>query len=88
MSPKDSTSSSMEVKAHSIPRLAADGSNWITWKQQTLSSLMSNKGVQKHLKGTACVPPPIPMYNPNHHLDEDELEELGKIEEKWDMYNQ
>ena len=49
---------------------------------------MSNKGVQRHLKGTAPVPPPMPMYDPNHHLDEDELEELDKIEEKWDMYNQ
>ena len=49
---------------------------------------MSNKGVQRHLEGTTHVSPSIPMYNPNHHLDEDELEELDKIEEKWDMYNQ
>ena len=28
------------------------------------------------------------MYNPNHQLDEDKLEELDKIEEKWDVYNQ
>ena len=88
MGPEDSTSSSMQVKAYLIPRFTANGSNWITWKQQTLSSLMSNKGVQRHLEGTACVPPPIPMYNPNHQLNEDELEELDNIEEKWDMYNQ
>ena len=88
MGPKDSTSSSTKVKAYSIPRLAANGSNWITWKQQTLSSLMSLKGVQRHLDGTAHVPPPIPMHLPNHLLDEDELDELDKIEEKWDMYNQ
>ena len=25
---------------------------------------------------------------PNHLLDEDELDELDKIEEKWDVYNQ
>ena len=78
----------MKVKAYSIPRLTANGSNWITWKQQTLSSLMLNKGLKRHLEGTACVPPPIPTYNPNHHLNEDELEELDKIEEKWDVYNQ
>ena len=28
------------------------------------------------------------MYNPTHQLDEDELDEHNKIEEKWDMYNQ
>ena len=49
--------------------------------------MILNKGVQRHLEGTAHVPPPIPMYDPNHHLNEDELEELD-IEEKWDVYNQ
>ena len=88
MGPEDSTSSSTKVKAYSIPRLAADRSNWITWKQQTLSSLMSIKGVQRHLNGTAHVPPSIPMHPPNHLLNEDELDELDKIEEKWDVYNQ
>ena len=84
MGPEDSTSSSMKVKAYSIPRLTADRSNWITWKQQTLSSLMLIKGVQRHLNGTARVPPTIPTPPPNH-LDEDELDELDKIEEKWDV---
>ena len=28
------------------------------------------------------------MYNLNHHLNEDELKELDKIKEKWDIYNQ
>ena len=88
MGPEDSTSSSMKVKAYSIPRLAADRSDWITWKQQTLSSLMSIKGVQRHLNGTAHVPPPIPTHPPNHLLDKDELDKLDKIEEKWDVYNQ
>ena len=88
MGSKDSTSSSMKVKAYLITRLAANGSNWITWKQHTLSSVMSIKGVQRHLDGTACIPPLIPTHPPNHLLDEDELEELDKIEEKWDMYNQ
>ena len=85
MGPADSTRSSTKVKAYSTSRLTADGSNWITWKQQTLSSLMLNKGVQRHLEGTAHVPPPIPTHNPNHQLNKDELEELDKIEEKWDV---
>ena len=49
---------------------------------------MLNKGVQRHLEGTARVPPPIPTYNLNHQLDKDELDELDKIREKWDMCNQ
>ena len=28
-----------------IPKLARDGSNWVTWKTQTLAMLRSNKGV-------------------------------------------
>ena len=32
--------------------------------------------------------PPIPTYPNSHILDEDELEVLEKIEEKWDLHNQ
>ena len=89
MGPNDSTSSSAgKIKSYSIPWLQTDGTNWITWKQQTLNSLMSNKGVQWHIEGTACTPPAIPTYPPTHTLSDDELEELEKIEEKWDTYNQ
>ena len=28
-----------------IPKLAWDGSNWVTWKTQMLATLGSNKGV-------------------------------------------
>ena len=80
----DSTSSSSgKIKSYSIPQLQADGMNWITWKQQTLNSLMSNKGVQWHIDGTAHTPPAILMYPPTHTLLDNELEELEKIEEKW-----
>ena len=34
------------------------------------------------------MPPPIPMYPNGHTLDKDKLEELEKLEEKWDLYNQ
>ena len=34
------------------------------------------------------MPPPIPSYPNGHTLDNDEMEELEKIEEKWDLYNQ
>ena len=46
------------------------------------------KGVHRHIKGTVHMPPPIPTYPNGHILDEDELEELEKTEEKWDLHNQ
>ena len=89
MGPDNSTSSSAgKIKSYSISRLQVDGMNWIMWKQQILNSLMSNKGVQWHIEGMAHTPPAIPMYPPTHTLSDDELEELEKIEEKLDTYNQ
>jgi hypothetical protein len=70
------------------PRLASDGSNWITWKKQTLTTLMSIKGVDCHINGTARIPPPIPTYPNGYALTDDEVVELEKLEEKWDSYNQ
>ena len=87
MSPEDSGSSSMKAKSYMIPRLATEVSNWITWKQQTLNSLLSLKGVLRHIQGTICMLPPIPSYPNGHTLDNDEMEELEKIEEKWELYN-
>ena len=49
---------------------------------------MSNKGIQRHIEGMACLPPAIPEYPKGHTLLTDEVEELEKIEEKWDMNNQ
>ena len=57
-------------------------------RQQTLFSLMSNKSVQRHIEGTARLPPAIPEYPDGHTLLTDEVDELEKIEEKWDFYNQ
>ena len=34
------------------------------------------------------MPPPIPSYPNGHTLDDDGMEELEKIKEKWDLYNQ
>ena len=88
MGPEDSGSSSMKGKSHMIPRLATDGLNWITWKQQTLNSLLSSKGMHRHIQGMIHMPPPIPSYPNGHTLDDNEMEEREKIEEKWDLYNQ
>ena len=70
-----------------ISGLATNGSNWITWKQQTLNSLLSSKGMHRHIEGAVHAPPAIPMYSVSHILDKDELEELEKIEDKWDLHN-
>ena len=88
MGPEDSTSTSIKGKSYLILRLAANGSNWVTWKQQTLSSLMSNKGIQRHIEGMACLPPAIPEHPNGHTLLEDEADKLEIIEEEWDIYNQ
>ena len=66
------------MSSYSIPKLAANRSNCITWKQQTLNSLLSSKGVQRHIEGMVHAPPTMPTYSDGHILDEDELEELEK----------
>ena len=88
MGPEDSTNTSIKGKSYLIPRLTANRSNWVTWKQQTLSSLMSNKGIQRHIEETAQLPPAIPEYPDGHTLLTDEVDQLEKMEEKWDVYNQ
>ena len=49
---------------------------------------MSSKGVQRHLEGMTHAPLAIPEYPVEYTLLQDELEDLEKIEEKWDMYSQ
>ena len=44
--------------------------------------------MHRHIQGTICMPPPIPSYPNGHTLEDNEMEELEKIEEKWDLYNQ
>jgi hypothetical protein len=77
-----------KVKTFTIPSLASDGTNWVTWKQQTLSTLMLNKGIQRHLEGSAQKRNPIPTYPDGYVLTNQEVEDLEKLEEKWDMFNQ
>ena len=67
-----------------IPKLAWDGSNWITWKTQTLAMLGSNKGVMRHLNSTVRVPDPLPT----HTTTESEKEVYDKAEKHWDDYYQ
>ena len=72
------------AKGFVIPKLARDGSNWVTWKTQTLATLGSNKGVIRHLNGTVRVPDPLPT----HVITESEDEAYDKAEKRWDDYYQ
>ena len=49
-------------KSYSIPKLACDGTNWITWKSQTIATLSATCGARWHLERTACISPLIPTY--------------------------
>jgi hypothetical protein len=76
------------VKGFVVPKLARDGSNWVTWKTQTLATLGSNKGVMRHLNGTVRVPDPLPTHEANAVITESDEEAYDKAERCWDDYYQ
>jgi hypothetical protein len=76
------------VKGFMVPKLSQDGSNWVTWKTQTLAMLGSNKGVMQHLNGTVRVPDPLPTHDANTVITESEEEAYDKAERHWDDYYQ
>ena len=80
MAPADNTSNG--TKGLVIPKLAWDGSNWITWKTQTLAMLGSNRGVMRHLNSTVKVPDLL------KDIDESDEEAYEKAERCWDDYYQ
>ncbi|KAF8494487.1 hypothetical protein JB92DRAFT_1139838 [Gautieria morchelliformis] len=57
MGPAEPTMSSSTSKSFVVPKLARDGTNWVTWKSQTLATLASTRGAKRHLEGTARIPP-------------------------------
>ncbi|PIL31778.1 transcription factor [Ganoderma sinense ZZ0214-1] len=46
---------------YSVPKLAADGSNWITYKERILTC-MGTRGLMRHLNSTAHHPPNPPSW--------------------------
>ena len=80
MGPGDPTTSITAGKSNAIPKLVRDGSNWITWKSQTLAMLVVGHGVTCHIKDTAREPPQIPTFPSNHPIMEDEEDCLKKAE--------
>jgi len=87
MGPGDTTTSTAG-KSYTIPKLTRDGSNWVTWKSQTLAMLAVGQGVICHIEGTARQPPQIPTFPTNCSLTDDEEDRLEKAVKCWDNYNQ
>jgi len=88
MGPSNPTTSITAGKSYAVSKLAHDGSNWITWKSQTLATLAVGWGVTRHIEGTARELPKMPTVPSNRPLTEDEEDCLEKAEKRWDDYNQ
>jgi hypothetical protein len=58
MAPEDNI---VSKKQFFKPQLMADSSNWIMWKQQTLSALMMTKGFNGTWRG--CLDNHLPFQN-------------------------
>jgi len=69
-------------------KLTHDGSNWITWKSQMLTTLAPSHGFMHHIEGTAQVPPAIPIFPTGHALTEAEEEWLETAKKCHDEYDQ
>jgi len=88
MGPGKPMSSTTATKSYMIPKLAKDGSNWITWKSQMLATLVASCGVMRHIEGTARQPTAIPTYPTTCSLTTDEEDCLEQAERCWDDYHQ
>lgn len=63
-----STEASINSSKYSVPKLATDGSNWVTY-QARMKVIQAAKGHMPHLRGTARKPPlPPPIERENPHV--------------------
>ena len=76
------TDTSNGAKGFAVPKLARDGSNWIAWKTQTLATLGLNRGVLRHLDGTARVPEPLTAYSATMVITAAQEEAYEKAEKR------
>ncbi|RDX41534.1 hypothetical protein OH76DRAFT_1364460, partial [Lentinus brumalis] len=81
---------------YTVPKLAADGSNWITYKER-IHVCMGSRGLMRHLLGTARRPPTPPVWprpSPSTPTaldklsDEEYLRKVEDAEAKVDEYDQ
>ena len=62
-----SSEASINSSKYSVPKLATDGSNWVTY-QARMTVIQAAKGHMPHIRGTARkppIPPPIERVNPH-----------------------
>jgi len=82
-----STVSADSIKLYSIPKLKADGSNWVQWKELT-TSWFASKSLRRHVAGTVRPPPEPSLFDAKATYSEDQLAQLDAEEKKWDEYDQ
>jgi hypothetical protein len=68
------------TKGFVVSKLNHDGSNWITWKDQTLIILSASKELKWHIEGTAHLPLPPPTFSLSHVLTDDEIAKVKAAE--------
>jgi hypothetical protein len=78
-----------------VPKLAEDGSNWITYKERTLTAI-SARGLMRYADGRALEPLPYPVDEKTGSLkpkadgsipNEKEIEERDKKIDEYDQKN-
>jgi hypothetical protein len=78
--PAEFMSSGSSIKISSLPKLQANGENWVTYKER-LRNHLTSKGLVRHVNGTAKKPAEVEIINDKVHkkgkptpMDDDELE--------------
>ena len=67
-----STSDNTTIKVTQLPKLAADGENWLTYHERVLNAATA-RGLRRHLVGTALKPSTIVKKNGKFYLPTDSL---------------
>ena len=63
-----SSEASINTSKYSLPKLATDGSNWVTYRAR-MTVVQAAKGHMPHIRGTARKPPlPPPIERKNPHI--------------------
>ncbi|KAI0758557.1 hypothetical protein BD413DRAFT_460634, partial [Trametes elegans] len=73
-----------------VPKLAQDGSNWITYKER-MHTVLGARGLMQHLVGTARPAKPEPGFKPDPLAslsDDDYFAKVEAAETKIDDYEQ
>ena len=64
--PAEVMSSGSSIKISSLPKLQANGENWVTYKER-LRNHLTSKGLVRHVNGTAKKPAEVEIINDKVH---------------------